>query len=140
MEQKKFLATLSVFSLMAGCCVMLLLYPLLSKQDLFQAKPAPEQISASFFTALANGEYQTAFDLCAAPLQEELVNAEELRFELGNGRLQPVSWEILTRRFAADEVEFTGSMDFGNRGSGAFRITLRRFEQGWKVIVFSLVN
>ncbi len=138
MEQKKFLTTFAIFSLVAGCCVMVLLYPMVTKNRTFIKEPGPEEIGTSFFTALANAEYQKAFDLCDGSLQEELGSAENLQAEIEKNQFQPSNWKILTQRFASTEVEYSGSMDYRIHISGTFRITLRQTEDGWRVAIFFL--
>jgi len=138
MEHKKFLATFAAISLIVGCCVMMLLYPLLKGEEIFNPEPAPEEISFSFLSALANDDYQTAFNLCDDLLQEDLIDPQNMQAEIEKNQLQPTNWEILSQSISPDEVEFSGSMDFRIHISGTFRITLRHYENGWKVAVFFL--
>lgn len=138
MDHKEFLATFAFLSLVAGCCVMLLLFPLIKGEKIFHPEPSAEEISNSFFSSLAQGNYQDAFNLCDEALQHDLADAAGLQSEMEKNLLQPAGWEVQSRSISSDEVELSGSMDFRIHMNGTFQMTLRHYEEGWKVSVFFL--
>jgi predicted naringenin-chalcone synthase len=138
MKHKKFLTTFAILSLIAGCCAAMLVYSLLREETPFKKQPTSEEINASFLTALTGGDYQAAYDLCSAGLQTELAGAAGLRTEIEERGLQPAGWETLSQSISSKEVEYSGSMNFQNGAAGTFRVTLRQYEQGWRVSAFFL--
>lgn len=138
MDRKKVLAVIAAIALVAGCCLMMILYPLLKGDNLFQQEPSPEQVGEAFFQALQKEDYDAAFALCDERLQRELIDSTNLQFVIETYQYQPREWEFTTQRVSANQVELAGTMDFRLHSGGSFQLILRLYEDGWKVAVFHL--
>ena len=138
MDQKKLLAIFAAISLVVGCCLMMILYPLLKGKDIFHPEPSPEDIGNSFLSALRDDDYRTAYNLCDPSLQTELVDQTNMQYEIERYEIQPVSWEIISSSVSPDQVELIGKAAFRQHSNGEFRLTLRWYEEGWKIAVFFL--
>lgn len=138
MKHKKFLITFAILSLLIGFCAAALIFSFLQGDLTAEKQPSPEQVSRAFLTAMADDDYQAAYDLCSTGLQTELASAAGLRTEIEERDLQPAGWETLSQSISSKEVEYSGSINFQNAAAGTFRVTLRQYEQGWRVSAFFL--
>jgi hypothetical protein len=138
MDRKKILAVIAAISLVAGCCLMLILYPVLKGEDIFHPQPSPQQVGEAFFQALKEEDYDSAFAMCDATLRNELINPANFQYLIELYEYQPQDWEFQTRQVSANQMELSGKMDFKFHADGVFRLILRKYEDGWKISVFHL--
>ena len=138
MDRKKIFAVAAAIFLVISCCLMMILYPALKGEDIFNPEPTPEQVGQQFFTALKNENYAAAFALCDDFLQAELIDPSNLQYIIEFYEYQPEDWEFLEPRVSTNQVELAGVMRFKLHNDGTFQLILRRDEDGWKVSVFHL--
>jgi hypothetical protein len=138
MDQRKLLALFAAISLLAGCSLMMILYPFMKGKDIFHPEPSPEDIGNSFLSALRDDDYRAAYNLCDLSLQTELVSQANMQYEIERYQIQPVSWEFISSSISKDQVELIGTAAFRQQSNGKFRLTLRWYEDGWKIAIFFL--
>ena len=138
MDRRKFLAVAAVVALVIGCCLVMLLYPLIKGEDIFHPPPKPEDVGNSFLTALQQGDYESAFALCDNALKHELIDPANFEQEIMKYEIQPLDWELINRSVTSERAELSGSMSFVLHASGSFEITLIRYENDWKIAGFFL--
>jgi hypothetical protein len=117
---------------------MMILYPFLKGKDIFHPEPSPEDIGNSFLSALRDDDYRAAYNLCDLSLQTELVSQANMQYEIERYQIQPVSWEFISSSISKDQVELIGTAAFRQQSNGKFRLTLRWYEDGWKIAIFFL--
>ncbi len=138
MNRKKLRAVAAGLALIGGCCLAMIVYPLLKGEDIFNPAPTADEVGEAFLSALKADEYQAAFALCGEDLQRELINADNLRYEIEKYQIQPENWVFDSRRLSVDQVELSGPADFRFHPGGTFQLTLRRYDKEWKIAVFYL--
>ncbi len=138
MDRKKFLVVAAAVALIGGCCLAVIVYPLLTDDGFFDSPPTAKEVGEAFLNALKEENYQAAYALCDEYLQAELINPENLRYEIEKHQIQPESWSFDSQRMSVDQVEFSGPADFRLHPGGTFQLTLRRYNNEWKVAVFYL--
>ena len=138
MDRKKVLAIIAAISLVVGCCVMMILYPLLKGEDPFHPDPSPQQVGEAFFQALKDEDYTAAYDLCDPYLQQDLIDPSNLQYIIEVYEYFPESWDFKNESMAANQKELNGIMVFKQHGEGVFQLILRNYEDGWKIAVFHL--
>ena len=136
MDHKRFLVLVALISVLIGCCAAVVVYSMVNDKDFTRRSLSPEDVSNSFLSALKNGDYQAAFDLCDPGLQDELIDPSNMQSEIERYHIQPVRWEMYSKRTTADQAELVGSMEFQEAENGSFRIILRQVGEDWKVAMF----
>lgn len=136
MERKKVLAIVAVFSLIAGCCLMIVIYPLMKGENIFASEPSPQQVADAFFKALEAEQYEAAFQLCDEKLQRDLVSPANFQYLIELYEYRPAEWKFEDRMVSSNQLDLSGRMDFKSYLNGFFQIILRRYDDGWKVAVF----
>ena len=136
MDKNKFLAVVAAIALVAGCCLAMIVYPLIKGEDIFNPAPTPEQVSRSFLTALQQGDYEEAFSLCDAALQNELVSPGNFQRLIEEYGIQPLAWELSSPTITGGRAAFSGRVTFQQELPGTFQITLVSSEKEWKITSF----
>ncbi|MBI3914645.1 MAG: hypothetical protein HY327_10740 [Chloroflexi bacterium] len=95
-------------------------------------------VGDAFMTALKNGDYDAAYNLCAPSLQQELKSARNLETLVKNGKVQPTEWTFASRDISGDSGQLDGTVKFTGNREGTVRVVLAQVGGAWKVTGFNL--
>jgi hypothetical protein len=102
-----------------------------------QTQPAATT-GENFMTALKNGNYSSAYNMCGADLKNELGSVQGLENLITQGRVQPVSWNFSSRNTSGNQAQLDGSATFSGNRNGTVRIVLEKSGNDWQIIGFNL--
>lgn len=94
--------------------------------------------SEGFMTALKNGDYAGAYNLCSPALQRELGSAGSLGTRIKNGKVEPTAWSFSSRNISNDTGELTGTVTFTGNREGTVSLVLTQVGGEWKIAGFNL--
>jgi hypothetical protein len=91
--------------------------------------------AGDFMSALKDGDYTKAYDMCGADLQKELGSAQGLKKFIESGNFQPVSWNFTSTNVNNDRADVRGDVVLGsdNRTMN-LTLVLSNASGSWKVI------
>lgn len=138
MDRKKFLAFTAILALIAGCCLVMVLYPLLKGENIFDPPPTAEEIGDAFLTALQQRDYELAFTFCDDALQQELRDPFNFEVQIMKYEIQPMKWDIVSVSQSGEDAKLSGSMSFVLHTSGSFELLLKKYDKEWKVSGFHM--
>ena len=92
----------------------------------------------AFMSALKNGDYNQAYNLCTPALQRELGNARNLETRIKNGKAEPTAWSFTSRNVTNDTGQLEGSVTFTGNREGNVRLVLAQLGGEWKISGFDL--
>ena len=92
----------------------------------------------AFMTALKNGDYAGAYNLCTPALQRELGNAAGLGTRIKNGKVEPTAWTFTSRDVKNDTGQLDGTVTFTGNREGNVTLVLAQVGGEWKISGFNL--
>jgi len=95
-------------------------------------------VGENFMTALKNGDYAGAYNLCSPALQKELGSPQGLETRIKNGRVQPTQWSLTSRNVSNDQGQLDGSVTFTGNREGTVLLVLAQVGNDWKIAGFQL--
>jgi pimeloyl-ACP methyl ester carboxylesterase len=98
-------------------------------------QPAAD-VANAFLTALQEGDYDRAYELCDPSLQDEFGGAADLEdWVLSNG-IEPVEWSLPQRDLVGDTVEVFGTGTFAGNQQASIEMVLLQVDGEWLVAGF----
>ena len=92
----------------------------------------------NFMTALRDGNYQQAYDLCTPTVQQELGSPEALGELIGENR--PTEWNFTSRNISNDLGTLTGTATFQGLGQRPIEMEFRQVDGAWRVSYFDFTE
>ena len=89
-----------------------------------------------FMTALRDGNYDRAFELCTPSLQQEVGDAGALKDALSSK--QPTKWGFTKREINNDLATLQGTTTYAGGEAGEVEMELRKVGNDWKVSFINL--
>jgi hypothetical protein len=90
----------------------------------------------SFMSALRDGNYNNAYNMCAPSVQQEVTDAQGMEDEFG--AYQPANWTFTSRSIRNDLGRLEGTVNYKEGNSGTVRLEFVKSGDDWKVSGASL--
>ncbi len=95
--------------------------------------------SNDFMTALRDGNYGKAYDLCGPDLQKEVGgSADGLQQMIVSGNVKPASWNFNSFNMSGSNGQVGGDVTFTGNRPGTASIVLAQVGGQWKIVGFNL--
>lgn len=100
-------------------------------------QPAAE-VSDKFLTAVKDGNYEAAYNLCSTSLKTQVKSPAGIEQIVKAAQAQPSSWSYSSRNINNNVATMSGSAKFASGKNGTVTITLGYDGKTWLVTGFSL--
>lgn len=84
-----------------------------------------------FMTALRDGNYDSAYNMCTPSLQSEFGDVATFESRVQNSR--PTTWTFNSRNISNDQGQLDGSATLANGSEADLRLVLRNVSNSWKI-------
>lgn len=120
------------------CCGIIIVIALVGGLLGFGLTQPAATTGEAFMTALKDGNYSKAYDLCTPDLQQELGGVQGLQAIIVDNNVQPTGWTFSSRETSGSMAELKGSVTFTGGRAGSVRVTLSQVGNNWLVAGFNL--
>ena len=93
-------------------------------------------VANAFVTALRDADYERAFELCDASLQDEFGSAADLEEWILSSGIEPVEWSFLQRDLVDETVQLFGNATFAGGQQASIEMVLVQVDGEWLVAGF----
>jgi hypothetical protein len=85
----------------------------------------------AFMSALRDGNYDKAFDLCTTSVQQEVTDAKGLEDVFSS--FQPASWNFTSRSIDNNVGKLDGTVSYKKGDTGSVHIETEKVGEAWKI-------